>query len=61
MEEFITILNDEIAEIVEKKSKFIANLIHVESIEEAESKIKEVKKKYKINFTMLLKMKCYMI
>lgn len=46
MEEFITILNDETAEIVEKKSKFIANLIHVESIEEAESKIKEVKKKY---------------
>lgn len=46
MEEFITILNDETAEIVEKKSKFIANLIHVESIEEAESKIKEIKKKY---------------
>mgnify|MGYP004570139901 FL=1 len=46
MEEFITILNDEIAEIVEKKSKFIANLIHVESIEEAENKIKEIKKKY---------------
>ena len=35
MEEFITILNDETAEIVEKTSKFIANLIHVESIEEA--------------------------
>ena len=46
MEEFITILNDETAEIVEKKSKFIANLIHVESIEEAESKIKEIKRKY---------------
>jgi len=46
MEEFITILNDETAEIVEKKSKFIANLIHVESIEEAENKIKEIKKKY---------------
>lgn len=46
MEEFITILNDETAEIVEKKSKFIANLIYVESIEEAESKIKEIKKKY---------------
>ena len=46
MEEFITILNDETAEIVEKKSKFIANLIHVESVEEAEDKIKEIKKKY---------------
>lgn len=46
MEEFITILNDETAEIVEKKSKFIANLIHVESVEEAEIKIKEIKKKY---------------
>ena len=46
MEEFITILNDETAEIVEKKSKFIANLIHVESIEDAENKIKDIKKKY---------------
>ena len=46
MEEFITILNDETAEIVEKKSKFIANLMHVESVEEAEDKIKEIKKKY---------------
>ena len=46
MEEFITILNDETAEIVEKKSKFIANLIYVESIEDAENKIKEIKKKY---------------
>ena len=46
MEEFITILNDETAEIVEKKSKFIANLIHVESVEEAENRIKDIKKKY---------------
>ena len=46
MEEFITILNDESAEIIEKKSKFIANLIHVESIEEAENSIKEIKKRY---------------
>lgn len=46
MEEFITILNDETAEIVEKKSKFIANLIHVETTEDAEIKIKEIKKKY---------------
>ncbi len=33
-------------ELVEKKSKFIANLICIESKEEAESKIKEYKKKY---------------
>lgn len=46
MEEFITILKDETAEIVEKKSKFIANLFHVESVEEAENRIKDIKKKY---------------
>ena len=40
MGEFITILTDEVAEIVEKKSKFIANIYHVETIEEAEEKIK---------------------
>ena len=46
MSEFITILTDEIAEIVEKKSKFIANIYHVETIEEAEEKIKLIKKQY---------------
>lgn len=46
MEEFITILKDETAEIVEKKSKFIANIFLVESAEEAENKIKSIKKKY---------------
>ena len=46
MEEFITILKNETAEIVEKKSKFIANLFHVERVEEAENRIKDVKKKY---------------
>ena len=34
------------SEIVEKKSKFIANIYFVESVEEAENKIKEMKKKY---------------
>lgn len=34
------------SEIVEKKSKFIANIYFVESVEEAENKIKEIKKKY---------------
>ena len=46
MEEFTTILNDEIAEIVEKKSRFIANIYHVENVEEAEERIKSTKKKY---------------
>ena len=46
MSEFITILKDETAEIVEKKSKFIANISYVENVEEAEAKIKDIKKKY---------------
>ena len=46
MDEFITILNDESAEIVEKKSKFIANIFYVENVEQAEEKIRSVKKKY---------------
>ena len=46
MEEFTTILNDEITEIVEKKSRFIANIYHVENVEEAEEKIRVTKKKY---------------
>lgn len=46
MSEFITILKNETAETVEKKSKFIANIYHVESIEEAEEKIRLSKKKY---------------
>lgn len=46
MNDFITILKDETVEIVEKKSKFIANISYIENIEEAETKIKELKKKY---------------
>ncbi len=46
MEQFYTIKNNVTTEIVEKKSKFIANLIKVESKEEAEEKIQEIKKKY---------------
>ena len=34
------------AEIIEKKSKFIANVFYVETEEEAEEKIKSIKKKY---------------
>lgn len=43
---FKTINRNATSEIVEKKSKFIANIFYVESIEEAEEKIKEVKKQY---------------
>lgn len=44
---FKTISEKEIqAEIVEKKSKFIANVFYVETVEDAEEKIKAIKKKY---------------
>lgn len=46
MKEFITIQENVQAEIVEKKSKFIANLIYIETVEEAEDVIKKTKKKY---------------
>jgi uncharacterized YigZ family protein len=41
-----TIKSNSNAEIIEKKSRFIANLIYVENEEEAISEIKELKKKY---------------
>ena len=43
---FKTINQNASGEIVEKKSKFIANIFYVESVEEAEEKVKEVKKQY---------------
>lgn len=43
---FKTIKENASAEVVEKKSKFIANIFYVESREEAENLIKEVSKKY---------------
>ena len=46
MKEFYTISKNETTEIIEKKSKFIANLIYIQSKEDAENKIKEYKKKY---------------
>ena len=46
MERFITILKNETADIVEKRSKFIANICYVENVKEAESIIKEIKKRY---------------
>lgn len=44
--EFYTIRDGSTAEIIEKKSRFIANAYHVDSREEAENKINELKKKY---------------
>ncbi len=43
---FKTIKENVTAQIVEKKSKFIANMFYIESIEEADRIIKETKKKY---------------
>lgn len=44
--DFITIKERVQTEMVEKKSKFIANLFPVESVEEAEGFIREIKKRY---------------
>ena len=44
--EFYTIDSSATAEIIEKRSRFIANAYNVESKEEAEEKIKQIKKKY---------------
>lgn len=43
---FCTLKEASTAEIVEKKSRFIANSYHIESKEEAEEKINLIKKKY---------------
>ncbi len=43
---FYTIEEKLSAELVEKKSKFIADLFPISNKEEAEIKIKEIKKKY---------------
>lgn len=43
---FKTINQNVSSEIIEKKSKFIANVYYVESVEEAENKLKEAKKNY---------------
>lgn len=43
---FKTIKENVTAQIIEKKSKFIANIFYVETIEDADKIIKETKKKY---------------
>ena len=44
--EFKTIKKNSTAEIVEKKSRFIANVFYIETVEEAEEYIKKIKKQY---------------
>ena len=51
MQEFKTIKNDLSNEIVEKKSRFIANIFYVETEEIAKEKIKEIKSKYLVTIT----------
>ena len=46
MEEFKTVNKNATAEIVEKKSRFIAHIFYIETIEQAEEYIKNVKKQY---------------
>jgi len=46
MQEFKTIKNYLSNEIIEKKSRFIANIFYVETEDEAKEKIKELKSKY---------------
>ncbi len=46
MEEFITIKESSIANITEKKSKFIASIFPIQNTLEAEERIKEIRKKY---------------
>ena len=46
MKKFTTIMNNEVTEIEEKRSKFIASIFYVETIEEVESNINKIKKKY---------------
>ena len=46
MDNLKTIRNDANAIVEEKKSKFIANIFKVDTVEEAEKKLEEVRKKY---------------
>lgn len=44
--EFKTIKQNSTAEIVEKKSRFIANIFYIETVEQAEEYIRKIKKQY---------------
>lgn len=41
-----TIIEGKTAEVTEKKSRFIANIFHVENVTETDEKIKQINKKY---------------
>lgn len=43
---FKTVESNEEADITEKKSKFIANIFYITSEEEAEEKIRQIKRKH---------------
>ena len=46
MNEFVTISEHDTAEIIEKKSRFIANIFHVENIEQVEEQLNKIKKQH---------------
>lgn len=46
MDSFKAIKANATAELIEKKSRFIANIFYVENVNEAENYIKQIKKKY---------------
>ena len=46
MKSYNTIENEETSEVLEKKSKFIANIMYIDKVEEAEAKLEEIRKKY---------------
>ncbi len=46
MDEYKTIKNNENYEIIEKKSRFIGHIFEVQTINDAENIIKQIKKKY---------------
>ena len=46
MEKFKTIKNNVEGEITEKKSRFIAHVFYIETVEDTDKYIKEMKKKY---------------
>ena len=46
MKEFVTIKHNAKTELIEKKSKFIANFFYVENMEDVQKNIKNIQKKY---------------
>lgn len=46
MDSFKAIKVNATAELIEKKSRFIANIFYVENVDEAENYIKQIKKKF---------------